>query len=416
MRIATLNYSDSQGGAARAALRIHEAVRSVDGASTFWVNHRVLNRPDIKGPEGTTTSLLAKAGPVVERMCRKVFRTDKAIVHSSGLMPTFWHRRLLGAADVVNLHWVNAGMMSIADIGRIKVPVVWTLHDMWAFCGAEHYPQDFRWRDGYSAASRPEHESGFDLNRWVWGRKLRQWRTPMHIVTPSRWLAECVRQSALMHEWDVQVIPNAIDTDFWRPIDRIEARRALNLPTESALLLFGAIRGGADPRKGFDLLCDALERLKGKVEGLELVVFGEERPSDASPFGFPVHYMGHVDDEETLRRLYCAADAMLIPSRQDNLPNTGVEAQCCGTPVIAFDVGGLPDIVVHEETGYLARAFDCEDLAHGIRWVVAQGLSSDLLRDRSRHRAASRYAYAAVGRQYLDAFSRAREAGGRSRG
>lgn len=416
MRIATLNYSDSQGGAARAALRIHEAVRSVDGASTFWVNHRVLNRPDIKGPEGTAASLLAKAGPVVERMCRKVFRTDKDIVHSSGLMPTFWHRRLLGTADVVNLHWVNAGMMSIADIGRIRVPVVWTLHDMWAFCGAEHYPQDSRWRDGYSAANRPEHESGFDLNRWVWARKLRQWRTPMHIVTPSRWLAECVSQSALMHDWDVQVIPNALDTDFWRPINRIEARRALNLPAESALLLFGAIRGGADPRKGFDLLCDALERLKGKVEGLELVVFGEERPSDASPFGFPVHYMGHVDDEETLRRLYCAADAMLIPSRQDNLPNTGVEAQCCGTPVIAFDVGGLPDIVVHEETGYLARAFDCEDLANGIRWVVEQGLSSDLLRDRSRHHAARRYAYAAVGRQYLDAFSRARDAGGRSRG
>lgn len=152
------------------------------------------------------------------------------------------------------------------------------------------------------------------------------------------------------------------------------ARELLGLPADVPLLLFGAMGGGSDPRKGFDLLLRALEHLRNdpRAQCLELVVFGQRTPQSPPSLGFPLHYTGHLHDDISLRALYSAADAMVIPSRQDNLPNTGVEALACATPVVAFNTGGLPEIVEHQLTGYLAKAFETEDLASGIAWVLAQ--------------------------------------------
>jgi glycosyltransferase involved in cell wall biosynthesis len=278
-------------------------------------------------------------------------------------------------------------MLSIANIGQLQQPVVWTLHDMWAFCGAEHYTDDHRWREGYWRHNRPGYEGGFDLNRWTWHRKRKHWRKPFQIVTPSQWLADCVRKSALMGDWPVTVIPNPIDTELWQPVDKCLARQLLDLPQDVPLLLFGAVKGSADPRKGFDLLKTALDRLRGEIAGLELAVFGQGEPKQPLDLDFPVHYMGRLQDPLSLRVLYSAADAMVIPSRQDNLPNTGLEAHACGTPVIAFRVGGLPDIVDHLKTGYLAAPFDIEDLARGVRWVLAESDLLDVLGKLARQRA-----------------------------
>jgi len=307
-------------------------------------------------------------------------------------------------ADVIHLQWVQGEMMSIADIGRLQQPVVWTLHDMWGFCGAEHYTEDFRWRDGYLRNNRPSHESGFDLNRWTWRRKMKLWRLPMHIVTPSHWLADCVRQSVMMRNWPVSVIHNAIDTEAWRPIDKALARRILRLPTDVPLLLFGAIFGTRAPRKGFDLLRNALDHLRGELPGLELVIVGQLAPRESMNLGFPIHYTGHLHDDVSLNLFYSAADAVIVPSRQDNLPNSGVEALACGTPVVAFNTGGLPDIVEHEKTGYLARPFDTLDLASGIRWVL-DGVERRLsLSTESRKAAVARFSYPVIAEQYLQLY------------
>ena len=115
-------------------------------------------------------------------------------------------------------------MLSIADISRIRRPIVWTLHDMWAFCGAEHYATDRRWSFGYRRDNRPDDERGFDLNRNTWLRKRKHWTRPLQIVCPSKWLADCVVSSALMSDWPLAVVPNPIDTDVWQPIDRRLAR------------------------------------------------------------------------------------------------------------------------------------------------------------------------------------------------
>ena len=282
---------------------------------------------------------------------------------------------------------------------------------MWAFSGAEHYTEGHRYREGYSAANRPPHESGFDLDRWTWRRKQRHWRRPFQIVTPSRWLASCVEQSAMMGDWPVAVVPNPIDTEVWRPIDKRHARQLLNLPPDAPILLFGALGGDEDPRKGFDLLRDALQQLRGRsngqeLKGLELVVFGQLASSQETPLGFPVRHTGYLHDDEKLRLLYSAADAVAVPSRLEAFGQTASEAHACGTPVVAFNTGGLADIVVHRETGYLAKPFDVEDLAAGIEWVLRAKASGPGLGIAARERACLLWDSPVVARQYAEVYAK----------
>lgn len=371
MKIIQLNYSDINGGAARAAYRIHHALRRAGIDTRMLVNHATAGDWTVDGPASKMEKLVVMLREHIGGQLRHTLKTGNPIIHSPAFLPSRWPARLNASeVDLVHLHSTAGEMLSVADIGCIRKPLLWTLHDMWAFCGAEHYTEEFRWLDGYRKDNRPVYESGFDLNRWTWARKRKHWQRPFQIVTPSRWLADCARQSTLMRDWPIVVIPNALDTDLWQPIQKRLARELLVLPQDEPLMLFGAMGGGRDPRKGFDLLVTALRHLRGEIKGMRLLVFGQLAPKESPDLGFPVHYTGHLHDDLSLRAIYSAADALVIPSRQDNLPNTAVEALACGTPVIAFDSCGMPDIVDHQHTGYLARAFDTEDLAQGIRWVM----------------------------------------------
>jgi glycosyltransferase involved in cell wall biosynthesis len=276
---------------------------------------------------------------------------------------------------------------------------------MWAFCGAEHYTEEFRWREGYLRDNRPAYESGFDLNRWVWERKRRNWKKPMQIVTPSRWLADCARESALLREWPVNFIPYPIDNTRWQPIEKNLARSILGLPPSIPLLLFGAIGGVKDPRKGFDLLLDALNHLRGEIPNLEVVIFGQSAPRETSYFGFPVHYSGHLNDDVSLRLLYSASDAFALPSRQDNLPLTCIEALSCGLPVVAFNSSGPPSMIEHKRTGYLAQAFDALDFSKGIRWLIEHSERLDL-RNSARNYARLKFDPKGIAREYLDIYKK----------
>ncbi len=411
MKVIHFNNSDIHGGAARAAYRIHHALRDTGVDSRMWVNIAATDDWTVQGSNGKWDKALCQIRPQAGALLRKVLRTENPIIHSPAVFPSKWMKRLSTSdVDVAHLHWVQGEMLSVADIGRLRKPVVWTLHDMWAFCGAEHYTEEFRWREGYRPDNRPAYESGFDLNRWTWARKIKHWQRPLHIVTPSRWLANCVQQSALMRDWPVSVVPNCLDTDRWQPLEKNLARQLLGLPRDVPLLLFGAMGGGNDPRKGFDLLLKALAHLRGQMQDLELVVFGQLQPKTPPDVGFPIHYTGHLHDDLSLRALYSAADALVIPSRQDNLPNTGVESLACGTPVVAFDVCGLPDIVEHQKTGYLATPFDTEDLARGIQWVIADRSFQQKLRQQSRAYAVNHFSNASVASKYKAVYENAAKA------
>jgi len=200
----------------------------------------------------------------------------------------------------------------------------------------------------------------------------------------------------------VHVIPNPIDTNFpWRPIPRDTARVALGLPDKPRLILMGAEGGVSDPRKGGDLLHAAVEQVVAKDPGdIELMIFGQGTPTGPNAWPCKGHWLGAVRDDRVLALAHSAADVMAVPSRQDNLPNTALEAQACGTPVVAFNSTGLPDVVGHKETGYLAEPCSVEDLAEGIRWVLADTARQQGMSRLARERAVTLFANDAVAPRY----------------
>ncbi|WP_328803300.1 glycosyltransferase [Ruegeria haliotis] len=340
------------------------------------------------------------------RFCQREFarylRKTYARKQVDGLASLGLARSGLGAylnsqpSQILNLHWVNSDMISIAEIGALKHPVIWTFHDMWPFSGAEHVSELDRWRDGYASSKH----DGFDLNRWVWKSKAAHWKQPFQIVCPSNWLADCVGQSALMRDWPVTVIPNAIDTDFWESVDKVQARAELSLPQDTPLVLFGAVQATKDPNKGFAHLVEAMRRVHCDVPDVQAVVFGSDK-IDAE-FPYPLHFMGRVSDNRLLKRIYSAADVFVLPSRREVLGYTGVEAMCCGVPVVGFNTSGLSDLVPNQRLGYLARPFEAEDLAQGIISIL-QNRDSDAgkaMSGAARQHAVGSYAEAAVADQY----------------
>lgn len=405
LKVIHLNHSDISGGAARAAYRIHHSLRDAGVDSWMWVDKANAGDWTVYEPTTKLAKAMAKVRGHAVRPLVETLKTGNPITHSPAILPSQRVRDINASdVDIVHLHWVQGEMLSIADIGRIQKPIVWTLHDMWAFCGAEHYTEDNRWRDGYRRDNRPAHESGFDLNRWTWQRKSRFWKQPFHIVTPSQWLSDCARNSPLMRDWPVDVISYPIDIDRWSPIEKNLARSLLGLPQEIPLLLFGAMGGGRDPRKGFDLLIAALDQFDEQIPGLELVVFGQLEPKSKSHLGFPIHYAGYLYDDISLRVLYSAADVFALPSRQDNLPLTCMESLSCGTPVVAFNASGPPSMIEHKKTGYLADAFDEKDFAKGIKYLIDHSEAGALSKS-ARAYAKRCFSPNVIAKQYLDIYT-----------
>jgi glycosyltransferase involved in cell wall biosynthesis len=183
----------------------------------------------------------------------------------------------------------------------------------------------------------------------------------------SQWLADCAANSTLFKNTRVVNLPNPIDGETFSPMDKHTARTLLHLPQDKKLVLFGAMSATADPRKGFKELSQALTYLPAEYE---LVVFGSSQPKTAQGFKQRTHYLGQMHDNITLRLLYSAADVMIVPSLQENLSNAIMESLACGTPVVAFAIGGNSDMIDHHHNGYLAKPYEPQDLAAGIRWVL----------------------------------------------
>jgi glycosyltransferase involved in cell wall biosynthesis len=409
-RIEIISNSDNAGGASRAAYRLYRSLLSAQISAKMTVCQKKTDDWAITGPVAAYEKISHMVRPRIGARFLTLQKTANINPHSANILPSNMAAIINSSeTEVVNLHWVGGEMMSIEDLGRIRKPIVWTFHDMWAFCGAEHFAEDghkARWRTGYSRGNRLAQSSGLDIDRHTWNRKREAWKKSMHIVTPSRWLADCVRQSSLMNDWPVSVIPNALDTDLFKPLDRLYSRDVLNFSNDKKIVLFGAMGGGRDFRKGYDLLIDALNFLSARDDIL-CVVFGQSEPKDPIGIPFPIRWMGHVGDDATLALLYGAADVMIIPSRQENLPQSGTEAHACGCPVVAFNCTGLPDVVDHGTTGYLAEAYKAEDLARGIAWVLDDKVRNTNLGLAARKKAESLWSAKSVVPAYLAVYESA---------
>ena len=366
--------SDAAGGADRAAFRLHQALCDAGTPSRMLVRSRHTDDAAVIGPQNQAGHLYAKVRARLGSQLSRLQTAANAAPHSFNILPSRWAQRIAALApDIVHLHGVGGETLSITDIGRIAGPCVWTLHDSWAVNGAEHVPaslSDERWLHGY-----PPQGKGLDLDGWTWRRKRRAWqggsKAPMHIIAPSHWLADRVRRSPLMQGWPLTVVPNLLSTAVYCPQPRVQARARFALPVDVPLLLFGALSPLSAGFKGWDLLVPALRRVAAQRGDVQAAVFGQSAPARPPQVGMPLHFIGELFDDESLALAYSAADVMVVPSRIENLPQTGTEAQACGTPVVAFDCAGLPDVVEQGVTGVLVPPYSTDALADAICGVLA---------------------------------------------
>jgi len=325
-------------------------------------------------------------------------------------IPTYVrHSVLESRRDIVNLHWVGRAFVSIDEIGRLGSPLVWTLHDMWPFTGGCHFGGGCnRYVNTCGACPHLGSERERDLSRWGWHRKAKAWpKAELTVVAPSRWLARCAAKSSLLGGVRAEVIPNGLDLDVFTARDKGASRRALGLPQKSQLVLYGATGGLSNPRKGFGFLEKALGDLGAQCGGerVELVVVGSSVAMEPVIAGHVCHSLGAIDNDHVLCHALSAADLLVAPSVQDNLPNMVMEALACGTPVVAFDVGGLPDMIDHEENGYLAQPFDPVDLAAGIMWTLENRERRKKLAERARWKAVQEFDQRLQARRYSDLYA-----------
>ncbi|EDX74541.1 glycosyl transferase, group 1 family protein [Coleofasciculus chthonoplastes PCC 7420] len=375
MQVLHLSTSDISGGAAIAAYRLHQGLQRLGVPSQMLVDKKSSDDRTVFAQKTNLSKALGILKPTLDRFPLRLYRNcDHTKLSLEWLPDQVSPKTTKLAPDILNLHWVCGGFLKIETLAQLKQPIVWTLHDMWAFTGGCHYSQDC---DRYtnSCGNCPLLQSGqnWDLSRWVWQRKTKAWKNiNLTLVTPSTWLAKCVRSSSLFKDRRVEVIANGLDPEQYKPIDKRLARELLKLPQDKQLLLFGAMGSTSDHRKGFHLLQPALQCLSQSENQYktELVVFGSSAPSPQPDFGFKAHYLGKLNDDISLALVYAAADVFVAPSVQDNLPNTVMEAIACGTPSIAFNIGGMPDMIEHQWNGYLAHPYDTKDLANGIAWVL----------------------------------------------
>lgn len=409
MKVLFINTNENYGGAARAVVRIMHGVQQCGVEAQMFVKNKHTQAADVVSiwqyvPKCAIYKAFDWAIEKIKNQWQhhkwRPYKNTKKDVFLSDLRSMSCHGVLQKLEyDVVHLNWINMRFLDVRELAKINKPIVWTLHDSWPFTGICHLPYECKLYESHCGAcpmlgSKKERDYAFE----VFDKKREAYKDlNLHIVTPSRWLEECAMDSALLGQFPVMVIPNCIDTELYQPIDKADARKVLGLESDKKYLLFGAIHAVADANKGFVYLREALKQVS--ATNTELLVYGTNEDMQKYDLPIPARSFGYINNDKMMALLYNAVDVTIVPSLSENLSNTIMESLSCGTPVVAFNIGGNSDMIDHQQNGYLAKERDCEDLAKGIEWCLERNVDR-LLGKNARKKVLDNYSIDIVSKQY----------------
>jgi len=414
MKITLVNTSDIRGGAAIAALRLFRVLKRRLPETQMLVSEKLTLSNDITGLDDSFWQrILNKLHFYLERISFIIRSKNREVWFAFSPANTGKNIACLPeiyGADIIHLHWINNGFLSLKSLHKLVKtgkPIVWTLHDMWAYTGGCHYPgscSNFTRNCGECFFLK--YQSKKDLSHRIYQEKLKIFSSEnISFVAVSNWMADNARKSSLISKFKIEVIPNPIDTEVYRPADKEKIRKELKLPPDMFLILSGAANL-KDKRKGFIYLVKALsEMVKSHPEisdKIGLITFGKSSEVYDSPI--KVYSQSYLKDDQSIARMYQAADVFILPSLEDNLPGTVMESLACGTPVVSFNTGGIPDMVEHKVTGYFAELKNAGDLVAGINWIMDHP-EIQKIRENCRKKVLDNFSQELIASKYINFYS-----------
>lgn len=390
MKVLICNTLEKRGGAARSAYRIYEAIKNQGVDITY---HYLFK------DKQETKSLI----PKIDAIPRLLFARNRKVPFSTSIFSFGGKRKIKKFnPDILHLNYINMGMLSIREIGSFDIPVVWTLHDSWAFTGGCHLPTECDlYENDCGNCPSLQSKNTLDLSSFILKQKKKYWKNKnIHIVCPSKWIMSKAEKSPLFKKENIHLIPNPLNTEVFRHFNKEISRKKYDLDINKKYILFGSINPFRDKNKGFHLLADALRKIK--TENVELLVFGSETKTPDTYKDIPIRNIGFIENGNDLAYLYSAADITVITSISENLPNILLESLSCGTPCIGFNVGGIPEIINKELLGETVKPYDTEELARKMDSLINSDYRDN--REEIHKNIKDRYDYEVISKQYIELY------------
>lgn len=393
------------GGAARGAYWLHQGLLKKGIQSFIYTNSPVTY---------SDSTVISISGSSINRAI-SIFRSQLDInipkliyrgkvnkIFSTGMIGSdITKSKEYKRADIIHLHWINGGFFDIAQLKKIKKPIIWTLRDMWPMTGGCHYSMECNnFENGCGQCPQLGSNSKLDISKFIFNRKARYYPDHMAIVGVSTWISNMARRSNLLSENTIKTINNNIDTNSFTPINKEEARKLLKIKTNKKIILLGAT-SIKDFYKGFHKFVEAVKQLDPK--NYFLLFFGNVDNNIVKELNFEFMSLGYIYDTLSLRVAYSAADVFVAPSIMEAFGKTIIESMSCSTPVVCFDATGPKDIVEHLHDGYKAEPFCSHSLAVGIK-TIAMSPNYDIISKNSRESIIRKFDTDVIAEKYVELY------------
>lgn len=416
MKVLLINTSDIVGGAAVAANRLLHALNNCGIEAKMLVkvkssdDNRVISIGD-----SFLFSFFKKVRFIFERfvifLSNKFSKNNLFAVSIANTGFDISNFDAVKEADVIHIHWINQGFLSLSDINKISSlgkPIIWTMHDMWPFTSVCHYAGDCneyqkKCQKCKMLDSKYLVERNFDNKFYLYSN------ANVTFVGCSNWISNLAKSSSLIKDNPIFSVPNTIDIEKYKPIDKKEAKRKVGFDTKKTYILFISQKV-TDERKGVMYFVEAMNIIKSnypeKSKNIEVVMLGKNSNQIQLQIPFKTHAIGYVSDEKKIIDVYNAIDVYVTPSMQDNLPNTIMEAMACGVPCVGFNIGGVPELINHGINGFIAEPKNVDSLAEGIISVLSEDIYKNYS-DNCVSKVASEYSYSVIVSKYLEIYKNA---------